>query len=650
MSLIKKISSFTLALITVLCVFASPVSVFAANAEDEAYMQSLKDKGFPDDYLPSLLALHKTYKDWTFEPLLVTDISRQQGKDSAYTWDYVVYQEYDAEIKRNLCSRSNSAYRDFSHINLYDSGWYKASRAAVEYEMDPRNFLTEKSIFRFLELSWADGITLEAVEAAISGTFMENAKLDDKYSNTTYAEFFYNTGKEVGVNPVFLASRIRQEQGTGKSPLITGACGDRMWYYYDNGSGKYSKTDENGNLINAPSTGFTLAESKKYNGYYNYFNMGSAGTGYFEIFRGGMTEAIEGTPVMASQWGGNPSWNTRWKALYGGSLKVKEKYISIYQNIPYLQKFNVDARSQKNFWGQYMQNVTAATSEGNTMYRAYAENGFLDSAISFLIPVYEGMPKDKCPAPTGGEFVASSLLKNESVESYDIYELKNISRGDGLVMKSDEDNISWRVVKGTPKSVIDLGRINLSKYDYAYIDYSTKGDFKASVNGNYAGLGLSTSPDKDFSSGSKEAFDIGYEALRSGNGESLWRRIVKLSIDTQYMGDVYLAANMPGGDNFIIHNIVFVTETGHTGTLDDPEAETEAPSTDAVTEDNVTEEPSIPAGAVTDAPDDEKKSGGMSAMWIAAIIVTVVVAVGFVVFLYIYTGKGAKKENKEKAE
>ena len=116
------------------------------------------------------------------------------------------------------------------------------------------------------------------------------------------------------------------------------------------------------------------------------------------------------------------------------------------------------------------------------------------------------------------------------------------------------------------------------------------------------------------------------------------------------MGDVYLAANMPGGDNFIIHNIVFVTETGHTGTLDDPEAETEAPSTDAVTEDNVTEEPSIPAGAVTDAPDDEKKSGGMSAMWIAAIIVTVVVAVGFVVFLYIYTGKGAKKENKEKAE
>lgn len=647
MNFIKKISSLTLALVTVLCVFASPVSVLAENAEDEAYMQTLKDKGFPDDYLPSLLALHKTYKDWTFEPLLITEISRQQGKESEYTWDYVVYQEYDAEIKRNLCSRSESSYRDFSHTTLYDSGWYKASRAAVEYEMDPRNFLTEKSIFRFLELSWVDGITLDAVKAAVSGTFMENATLDGEYSDTTYAEFFYNTGKEVGVNPVFLASRIRQEQGTGKSPLITGACGDRMWYYYDNGSGKYSKTDENGNLINAPTSGFTLAESKKYNGYYNYFNMGSSGTGYFQIFTGGMNEAIEGTPVMASEWGGNPSWNTRWKALYGGSLKVKEKYISIYQNIPYLQKFNVDARSSKNFWGQYMQNVTAATSEGNTMYRSYAENGFLDTAISFLIPVYEGMPKNKCPLPDGSEFVSGSLLTEDGVESYEVYDLKDVPRNDGLVMKLEEQGITWRVVKGTPTSVIDLGRLNLSKYDYVYIDYSTKGDFKATTDGKRAGFGLATTADGDFSSGNEDAFDIDYVNLKSGNGDDLWRRTAKLSLDSSFIGDVYLAAYMPGGDEFLIHNIVFVTETGHTGTLIDPEAETEAPETDPVTEAEVTEEPSLPAGNVTDAPANDDEDGGISTMWIVAIIVTVVAAVGVVVFFFLYSKKSSQNtENK----
>ena len=646
MSIIKKMTSLMLALIMSLGIFAAPISVMAENAEDEAFMQSLKDKGFPDDYLPSLLALHKKYSGWTFEPLLITEISRQQGKETEYTWKHVVYQEYDAEIKRNLCSRSESSYRDFSHTTLYDSGWYKASRAAVEYELDPRNFLTEKSIFRFLELSWADGITLDAVKAAVSGTFMENTKLDGEYSNTTYAEFFYNTGKEIGVNPVFLASRIRQEQGTGKSALISGACGDKMWYYYDNGSGKYSKTDENGNLINAPTSGFTLAESKKYNGYYNYFNMGSSGTGYFEIFTGGMNEAIEGTPVMASEWGGNPSWNTRWKALYGGALKVKEKYISVYQNIPYLQKFNVDARSHKNFWGQYMQNVTAATSEGNTMYRSYSENGFLDTAISFLIPVYEGMPAEKCPLPDGSEFVSSSLLDEESIEAYDVYDMTDIPRADGLVMKSDEDNVSWRVVKGTPESVIDLGRINLSKYDYVYIDYSTKGDFKATTDGKRAAFGLSTSPDNDFASGNEDEFDIDYVNLKSGNGDDLWRRTAKLNLDTSFIGDIFLAAYMPGGDNFLIHNIVFVTEKGHTGTLVDPEAETEAPETDPSTEADATEEPSVPAGAQTDAPKNEK-SGGISAMWIVAIIVTVVAAVGVVAFSFIYSKKGTKTEDKE---
>lgn len=650
MNIMKKTAALALALIMSLGIFAAPVSVFAENTTDEAYMQSLRDKGFPEDYLPSLLALHKKYNEWTFEPLLITELSRQQGKESEYTWDYVVYQEYDAEIKRNLCSRSESSYRDFSHTTLYDSGWYKASRTAVEYEMDPRNFLNEKSIFRFLELSWTDGISLEAVAAAISGTFMENTKLDGEYSDTTYAEFFYNTGKEVGVNPVFLASRIRQEQGTGKSALISGACGDQMWYYYDNGSGKYSKTDESGNLINAPTSGFTLAESKKYNGYYNYFNMGSSGTGYFQIYTGGMNEAIEGTPSMAAEWGGSPSWDTRWKALYGGSLKVKEKYISIYQNIPYLQKFNVDARSQKNFWGQYMQNVTAATSEGNTMYRAYAENDFLDTAIAFLIPVYEGMPVEKCPLPDGSEFVSGSLLKEEGVGSYDVYELKNISRADGLVLKLEEQNITWRVVAGTPESVINLGRLNLSKYDYVYIDYSTKGDFLATTDGKRAGFGLSTSPDKDFSSGNEDEFDIDFVTLKSGNGDDLWRRTAKLNLNTSYIGDVYLAPFMPGGDDFCIHNLVFVTETGHTGTLVDPEAETEAPETSpAPTE---TEEPSVPAGNVTDAPadDDDKKSSSMSTMWIVAIIVTVVAAVVVVAVFYMYSKKPSTAQNTDKKD
>ena len=75
--------------------------------------------------------------------------------------------------------------------------------------------------------------------------------------------------------------------------------------------------------------------------------------------------------------------------------------------------------------------------------------------------------------------------------------------------------------------------------------------------------------------------------------------------------------------------------------------ETEAPETDAVTEAEITEEPSLPAGNVTDAPANDDKDGGISTMWIVAIIVTVVAAVGVVVFFFLYSKKSSQStENK----
>lgn len=653
MKLLKKLSLLALCLCMLAGSFAVPFSVMADEAADEAYKQSLRDKGFTEDYINPLLALHKKYSQWEFEPLLITEISRQQGKENEYTWDYVIHMEYEDSIKRNLCARSASQtlYRDFSHTTLYDSGWYKASRAAVEYEMDTRNFLGEKSIFRYLDLRWADGITLDAVAAALSGTFMENTKLDGEYSNMTYAEFFYMIGEKVGVNPVFLASRIRQEQGTGKSALISGYCGDKMWYYYDNGSGKYSKTDENGNLINAPTSGYTQAGLQKYNGYYNYFNMGSAGTGYFEIYMGGMNEAIEGTPEMASEWGGSPSWNTRWKALYGGTMKVKAKYIDVYQNIPYLQKFNVDARSSKNFWGQYMQNVTAATSEGNTMYRAYSENDFLDTKINFVIPIYEGMPKDNCKTPDGTEFVEAGLLHDDGVESYFIYDLMNVPREDGLVRDYKDMGIQWRTVVCEPEKAVSLGRINLSKYDQIFIDYSTSGDFKATVNGKPAYIGITSDPDGDYTN--KDSYTMDYCNLKSGNGDDLYRRVAKLNVKSDDIGDLYLATTSPAGEKIFVHNIIFVTKTGHTGTVEDPEApatqapvQTDAPAQDEPAPDDGASTGDVPAGAGTAAAPStsgengaDEKDGGNMTMWYIVIAIAVVAVVGNVILFTVLKKK-----------
>lgn len=391
----------------------SSIVTICANAADDEYVNSLINKGFPAVYARKLAVLHKSHPTWKFEPLKVTQLSGGQ-----YTWDYVLYQETDVEDRRSLVANSNT-YINWRHPSnqQFDSGWWRASVEAVAYYLDPRNFLTEDQIFQFYDLKWNNNIPLSAVESVVKGTFMENKKLDGAYSNVTYAKYFYDIGKELGANPVYLASRVRAEQGiNGTSPLINGNVGDKLWYYYSN---KMTGKDEAGHIINAPTSGFTEAELKSYNGYYNYFNIGSAGTGYFEIYLGGMKTAKKGTDVMADAWGGDVSWNTHWKSIYGGAYTATNKYIKDYQNTPYLQKFNVDPRSSRNFWGQYMQNITGAQGMATQSYNSFRDNGLLGLQIDFLIPVYEGMPEEPCPHPDTctkmiGSCVDEYIFKNST--------------------------------------------------------------------------------------------------------------------------------------------------------------------------------------------------------------------------------------------
>jgi hypothetical protein len=117
-----------------------------------------------------------------------------------------------------------------------------------------------------------------------------------------------------------------------------------------------------------------------------------------------MNRAVEGSPEKADDWGGSPAWDTCWKSIWGGSYMLKKNYIDRYQSTLYLQKFNVDGRAaDRNFWGQYMQNISGAMTESRTLYAAFASVGALDSACSFLIPVYDQMPTELCADPAGGE-------------------------------------------------------------------------------------------------------------------------------------------------------------------------------------------------------------------------------------------------------
>ncbi len=355
------------------------------EGEAAVYYQSLLDAGFPEDYAVSLTELHLLHPEWHFVPLKITQL------DSDYTWDYVIQKETEDE-SNNLISPAEShiPYRHPFNLTPYDSGMYAASVAAVEYFMDPRNFLNETDIFQFYDFSSVEGTSKTAVEAVLKSTFMENATLDN---GVLYADYFMQVGEEVGVNPLYLAVMARQEQGVnGTSPLLFGECGTLLNDYYINGS-----TD-----AGAPSEGYTSEELLALDGLYNFFNSNATGNGRFSIYYNALKRAARGTEHMSELWGGSPAWNTLWKSLWGGAYSFKTSYIDRYQNTIYLKKFNVDARSNRNFWGQYMQNVGGALTESRILYSAFASVDNLDTACTFLIPVYAGMPATVCRDPASG--------------------------------------------------------------------------------------------------------------------------------------------------------------------------------------------------------------------------------------------------------
>lgn len=405
------------------------------QGEAQEYYEELKRSGFPEDYAAALTELHLLHPTWKFVPLNIT-----QG-NATYTWSYVIHRE-TVNPKTNLVSKSDTyrAYHHPSNTELYDSGYYQASVDAVEYFMDPRNFLNETDVFQFFDLAAHTDAELAEVNAVLAGTFMETAVLENGLS---YAEYFLEIGKELGVQPIFLAAKVRQEQGLyGTSPTISGTCGSLLADYYVN----QTQYNENGKQIRPPSSGYDADELRTFDGLYNAFNANAGGTGLFSIYYNAMACAKTGSAQKAADWGGSPEWNTRWKSLWGGSDFLKTKYIDRYQNTPYLQKFNVDPRaSDRNFWGQYMQNVSGALTESRSLYAAFASVGALDSSCTFLIPVYEGMPSAVCTDPANGGCkllatatdrfsyeVAQSLPSALSSEKAPVYQSLTAEAGDDL--------------------------------------------------------------------------------------------------------------------------------------------------------------------------------------------------------------------------
>lgn len=348
------------------------------NLKLEEYREEFAKAGFPESYVGKLAELKFEHSKWKFEVQKVEGMSWEEivKKELTPSWNLV------AADKEFLAQRAKDA-------KAYDSGaWYQASEEAIRYYMDPRNFLNSRDIFQFETLGYDGGSqTLKAVEETLSRTFM-SGKCYDR-GTKTFAELVHEVGKRHGISPVFLAGRLASEQGKNGSTQAFGTIGDTLFEY------AAMTNDCIGNAViwgrkytrdNAATKKVLALGRAEYNGYYNFFNFRAYGSGMFEIKYNAYLEA-KNTAIRYLA-----PWNTQARAIEGGAMKLKERFIDTARHTRYLQKFAVLKESGPYRFKQYMQHIAAPLIESRNTYRSYKRAKTLDAPYHFLIPVYVDMP------------------------------------------------------------------------------------------------------------------------------------------------------------------------------------------------------------------------------------------------------------------
>ena len=341
---------------------------------------------FPEDYREKLSLLAAKHPNWIFQPVFVgDDFAEAVNAEQSIEGHCLVTMEWDASW-RSLKVRGTDARGLIYDYNPVTGAWYEwepcwaaANDEALAYFMDPRNFLDDSSVYMFESLRYEDYQTVEAVEAAVRGTFMSGALVPGE--RFTYAWLFCWIGKKYGINPVALASRVKQEQGLGNSPLI---------------SGRYPG----------------------YENLYNYFNMGATGVTWAEIYANGLTEARTGSVIsLPDNTISAGPWNTPTKALIGGAMKFANYYIFKGHDTLYEQKFDIDDAVYGKYLHQYMTNIAAPFMEASSVKKGYESSGLTDAAIVFQIPVYQNMPAS---SPKPGTVSSNNLLAQITVNGQQV--------------------------------------------------------------------------------------------------------------------------------------------------------------------------------------------------------------------------------------
>lgn len=330
--------------------FSSRVRVIYEYTYDTDFEKNLIN--FPESYHNSLRSLHAKYPNWQFVAHNL-DLSFKDAVEAQYGVSDVSNTRKWVEFTYGGTEwRDIRAYDAASDTWLVkESRWTYASRAAIEYFMDPRNSLDENKIFVFMLQSYnKDMFSVDALRSVIKNTFLENGydqNSDGIIEKDAYVNDIIAAAQQSNVSPYVIAATIIIEQGTkGSTDMI---------------SGKY----------------------KGFEGYYNFFNFSASGNTPDQITKAGLTYAKQN------------GWNSRTAAITGGAKLYADGYISVGQDTYYYKDFNV---VNQIWWHQYAAALYDAWTNASYLKKGCLVN--TDAALTFTIPVFRDMPALACPIPT----------------------------------------------------------------------------------------------------------------------------------------------------------------------------------------------------------------------------------------------------------
>lgn len=408
-----------------------------AGSTYTAYEQTLLGAGFPESYVHLLNRLHEEHPNWNFEAYH-TGLNWATAVSAECSGGRSLVVSTAGDIFK---SRASGCYDPTTGTYTpVESGYVTASEFAVSYYMDPRNFLTDEYILQFESLVYHSSQNeLSVIQNILKGTVLAADKITYKNSkgavntiNQSYAQTVLDAGKAYGVNPFYLASKIKNEVGSG------------------------------GSTISGTVSG--------YEGLYNFYNIYAYGSS-------SITQALA--------WAGsgttyNRPWTTPVKSIHGGAEYIASGYLKRGQSTSYFQRFNVV--SAPYYSHQYMTAISGAAEEACNAYKALS-SATLDAARTFVIPVYDNMPQSSA-------YLADSI----SLNNYYNVGVANASVNLRTGPTTTESNKSGRVLPaGTPVTILEEVRssgTDFLKYPYWYrVSYSSGGaTYDGYVCANYVNI------------------------------------------------------------------------------------------------------------------------------------------------------------------